>query len=417
MVTAAQWFSTPPEVNASELMAGDHMASTLKAAAGFESLAALFAAEGISMATTATTTAAGGWQGLGGMAMTGTALTYSTALELLVAWLQTAATAGFAVAEAYAAASAAMIPAPVCTTNRVEQAEAVATNFLGIRTPEIIALDTEYFGHFWTNNAALMSTYEAVVTPLLATLTIPAPLAPLTASPAGPVSSAAAIAQAAGNSGAQLAQSASLDAISEVTNASPAAAQLAAAPAQSGSALSSMTPMMSMMGSLPQMASQPVQMLGQFPQMLSQFPQMATGLLGPLTSAMGTGLTPEAAALPANAATAPAPGGATPVPAGAMPVGGAPAGGVNSTYTRPSGSFAAPDTPRLPAGWGPGEGVATTASTTTPAQTGTGGLYGAPPPSTGTRGSESGGRDEGDRTMQLVHSTEPGGRRPITLTT
>ena len=266
---AGLWSAFPPEVNAGQLMAGDQGASIAAAAAAYEALAAALIAEGAKMAATAGTTAATGWQGVGGVAMVATAMPYVAALEALSGWVQQSAASAAAIEQAYVTAKAAMIQVPICTTNRTTQAGLVATNIIGQNTPAIIGLDTEYFGHFWTQNAGNMGGYEAIVTPLIAGLGIPPPPAPLTANPAGPAGQAAAIGQAAANGAASAAMSQSL---SGVQQASGAVQSGAAAPASSAQSMGSMAPqMLSQLGQLPQM-------LGQFPQMLGQFPQM----LGPV---------------------------------------------------------------------------------------------------------------------------------------
>ena len=351
---AGLWSAFPPEVNAGQLMAGDQGASIAAAAAAYEALAAALIAEGAKMAATAGTTAATGWEGVGGAAMVATAMPYVAALEALSGWMQQSAASAAAIEQAYVTAKAAMIQVPVCTTNRTTQAGLVATNIIGQNTPAIIGLDTEYFGHFWTQNAGNMGGYEAIVTPIIAGLGIPPPPAPMTANPAGPAGQAAAIGQAAANGAASAAMSQSL---SGVEQASGAVQPGAAAPASAAQSMGSMAPqMLSQLGQLPQMLGQFPQMLGQFPQMLGQFPQMAMGMLGPLTSGMnansltrraGEGRHLDTTTLAATTDAAARGGGG-----GAGGIGGAT--GVMSSFTRPTGSFNAPGPPKLPTGWAPG---------------------------------------------------------------
>ncbi|HEX3286338.1 MAG TPA: PPE domain-containing protein [Mycobacterium sp.] len=374
---AGQFSAFPPEVNAGQLMAGDQGASIAAAVAAYEALAAALMEEGARMGTTAGTTAATGWEGAGGAAMVATAMPYVAALEALAGWVQQSAASAAAIEQAYAVAKAAMIQVPICTTNRTAQAGLVATNVIGQNTPAIVGLDTEYFGHFWTNNASLMGSYEAFVTPIIAALGVPPPPAPLTANPAGPAGQAAAIGQAAANGGANAAMSQSLQGVEQ---ASGAVQPGTAAPAGAAQSMGSMAPqMLSQFGQLPQM-------LGQFPQMLGQFPQMAMGMLGPLTQGMNAGgataglekaaATVDPTTLAATTDAAARGGGA----GGTGGLGGA--GGVMSSFTRPTGSFNAPGPPKLPTGWAPGAGGAPeVASSVRPAGTGAGGgLYGAPPP-------------------------------------
>jgi PPE-repeat protein len=399
---AGQWSALPPEVNAGELMAGDQGASIAAAAAAHEALAAALAAEGARMGATTGATAATGWIGAGGTAMIATAIPYVAALEALSAWVQQSAASAAAIEQAYATARAAMIQVPVCSTNRTAQAGFVATNVIGQNTPIIIALDTEYFGHFWPNNAAQMGSYEGIVMGIVAALTTPPPPAPLTSNPAGMAGQAAAVGEAAAHGAASAAMSQGLQGVNQ---ASGAAQPTAAAPAGAAQSMASMAPqMLGQLGQLPQMLGQFPQMLGQFPQMLGQFPQMAMGLLGPLASGMNANSMSGAeldkssehlntAAL-ASTTDAAARGGG-----GAGGIGGAP---VMSSYTRPTGSFNAPGPPKLPAGWAPGAAAAPEVATSAqPASAGgTGGLYGAPPPMGRDERSKEGAAE--GRTVQLT---------------
>jgi len=399
---AGQFSAFPPEVNAGQLMAGDQGASIAAAVAAHEALSAALMEEGARMGTTAGTTAATGWEGVGGAAMVSTAMPYVAALEALAGWVQQSAASAAAIEQAYAVTKAAMIQVPICTTNRTSQAGLVATNVIGQNTPAIIGLDAEYYGHFWTNNASLMGSYEAFVTPILAALGVPPPPAPLTANPAGPAGQAAAIGEAAANGAANAAMSQSLQGVQQASGA----VQPGAAPAGAAQSMGSMAPqMLSQLGQLPQMFGQLPQMLGQFPQMLGQFPQMAMGMLGPLTQGVNAGGataglekaagTLDPTTLAATDTAARGGGGG-----GTGGLGGA--GGVMSSFTRPTGSFNAPGPPKLPTGWAPGAGGAPeVASSARPASTGGGGgLYGAPPPhmARDERGKEAA---EG-RTMQLT---------------
>ena len=203
------------------------------------------------MGATAGATAGAGWTGIGGASMMATAIPYVAALEGLAAWVQQSGASAAAIEQAYATARAAMVQVPVCTTNRTTQAGLVATNIIGQNTPAIIGLDTEYFGHFWTQNASSMGSYEAIVTTIITALSTPPPPAPLTANPAGPAGQAAAIAQAAGSGAASAAMSQSMQGVTEASSAVQPVAQTAAAPA---SAAQSLAPqMLSQLGQLPQM--------------------------------------------------------------------------------------------------------------------------------------------------------------------
>jgi PPE-repeat protein len=404
-----QWSALPPEVNAGQLMLGDQGASIEAAAIAYDVLAAALMAEAAQMLGTTSSAAADGFIGAGGTAMMATAIPYVAALEALAAWVEQSAASAAAILQAYLTAKAAMVQVPVCDTNRVTQAGAVATNIIGQNTPIIIALDMEYFDLFWPTNASNMGGYEGIVTTIVAQLGIPPPPAPMTVNPAGMAAQAGSVAAAAADGGANAAMSASSNTISQ---ASGTVGGTAAAPAQSAA---SMAPqMMSQLGQLPQMLGQLPQMLGQFPQMLGQFPQMAMGMLGPLTQGMtgantaGLDKLAGTAADPAIAATTDAArAGATGVGSGVGSLGNT--AGVMSSFTRPTGSFNAPGPPKLPTGWTPGAGqVPEVATSAQPAMAGSsgGGLYGAPAAAgaAGHMGRDERGREgsaEG-RTMQLT---------------
>lgn len=406
------WVAKPPEVNAAELMAGDHAASITAAAASYEALADALISEGAAMGVNTSGTAAGGWQGVGGLAMLGTAATYIAALEALSAWVQAAAAATAGIAEAYDTAFANTIPEPVCTVNRITQAGLVASNF-GQNTPAIIALDTEYFGHMWTNNAAVMGAYESAVMMFMDTLAVPPPIAPLTANPAGMAGQAASVAQAAAQVGTNAALSQGVQSVTDSAGAVQPSAQAAASPAGAGesmgtSMLGQLAQLPQMAGQLPQMAGQLPQMLGQVPQMLGQLPQMAMGMLGPLA---GGNMGDLAAAGADPAATV----SQTALTTGGMGAGaggggggfGASGAGVISSFTRPAGSFNAPNPPKLPTGWSAAgaEPPSQVAASTQPASGGMGGLYGAPAAMAGREGAAA--EKTPTRTMQLTGRPAP----------
>ena len=76
--------------------------------------------------------------------------------------MQEAFAAATEAATAHQTALASMVPAPVCTTNLETQQALAATNFMGINTPAILALQALYRG-YWTQNASLMTSYQGVV--------------------------------------------------------------------------------------------------------------------------------------------------------------------------------------------------------------------------------------------------------------
>ena len=178
--------ANPPEVNYWTLMAGDHGASATAAAAAHQALADTLTTTMGMMEGNAASTAAGGWQGIGGVSMLANATEMTGVMSMAVAWLQEGSMLAAQIVDAYTLALESMIPGEVCTTNRVTQQGLIDTN-IGQNTPAIIALELEYMGHFWTQNASMMATYQAVVSAALAALATPPPINPAVANPAGPL--------------------------------------------------------------------------------------------------------------------------------------------------------------------------------------------------------------------------------------
>jgi PPE-repeat protein len=373
MVAFGDSAANPPEVNYWTLMAGDHGASATAAAAAHQALADTLATTAGMMQGNAASTAAAGWQGVGGVGMLANATEMSAVMTMAVAWLQEGSLLAMQIVEAYTLAQESMIPGEVCTTNRTTQSGLIATNW-GQNTPAIIALEIEYMGHFWPQNASLMATYQAVVSAALAALATPPPINSAFANPAGPL---AGVVQAGGNAVAGSLQ-AGFQSVSQTAGTAGTAAQAPATAATDGMSQAMSMPMQ-MIGQVGQMAGQLPQMLGQAPQLLSQAVQLPMGLLGPLANAGGMG----GASAPVDAASATLSQAAMPT-GGAVALGGS-GGGIGggsgvvpSSFTRPASSFSTPNQPKLPGGF--------TGATAAPepvagsAQSGTGGsgLYGAP---------------------------------------
>jgi hypothetical protein len=160
--------------------------------------------------------------------------------------------------------------------------------------------------------------------------------------------------------------------------------------------------MVGMLGQLPQMAGQLPQMLGQAPQMLSQAVQLPMGMLGQLGSAGNLG----AAGAPVDAVSSATLSNAALSTGGAGLGGGGGIGGggtgvVSSSFTRPASSFAAPNAPKLPAGFGGANAAPEPVGGSAPSGMGSGGLYGAPG-AMGREGAGASSEKAPTRTMQLT---------------
>ena len=399
-----------PEINYTLMAAGDLGESLVQAAAGYESVADMLMAELTAMGLNTSSTALVGWQGPGGVMMEMTAQQFMAVCAAASAWIRVGQTQAAEVAAAHTAALDAMIPAEVAITNRTTQAGLVATNWpFGQNTPAIIALDTQYFGHFWVQNATQRTGYGAAVTSALAALAEPAPFAPTAADPAGP---AAGVAEAAAQTGGEDALQASAKTMTQVAD-SPAKDAMSG-PGE-GMASSMAGQFGGMFGQFGSVFGQVTQVGGQLPSMLGQAPQMATGLMGPLASFNGAAepasLAPEAAGVTA-APVASLGGVGALAGAGGGGGGGLGSSALSSTFVRPASSFSSPTAPTLPGGWQGGPSSAE-ASQARPGGVGGGGLYGAPA-AMARDGASSESADKPARTMQVTarRSTYRGERQP-----
>jgi PPE-repeat protein len=327
-------------------------------------------------------------------------------MAMAVAWLQEGSILAAQIVDAYTLALESMIPGEVCTTNRTTQSGLIATN-IGQNTPAIIALELEYMGHFWTQNASMMAGYQAVVSAALAALATPPPINPAVANPAGPL---AGVVQAGAETAAGSLQ-AGLQGVTQTAGTAGQATQAPASAATDGMSQAMSMPMQ-MVGQFGQMAGQLPQMLGQAPQLLSQAVQLPMGMLGQLGNAGGLG----GAGAPVDAASTATLSNAALSTGGAGLGGGGGIGGggtgvVPSSFTRPASSFAAPNAPKLPTGFGGANAVPEPIAGSGPSGMGSGGLYGAPA-AMGREGAGSSSEKAPARTMQLTaRPTADGGER------
>src|SRR5258705_3847136 len=100
----------PPELNYWTLMAGDHGTSATAAAAAHQALADTLATTMGMMQGNAASTAAAGWQGVGGVGMLANATEMSTVMSMAVAWLQERSMLAAQIVQAYAMAPESMMP-------------------------------------------------------------------------------------------------------------------------------------------------------------------------------------------------------------------------------------------------------------------------------------------------------------------
>ena len=163
----------PPEINSGRMYSGPGPGSMLAAAAAWEKLAADLYSTAASYSAVIAGLTADGWQGPSSLSMAAAAATYVTWLSGVATEAEQAASQAQAAASAFETAFAATVPPPVIATNRAQLAMLVATNFLGINTPAILATEAQY-AEMWAQDAAAMYGYAgssaaaAMLTPFTA---------------------------------------------------------------------------------------------------------------------------------------------------------------------------------------------------------------------------------------------------------
>lgn len=203
------WPTYTPEMNAGRMEAGLGPETYVAAAGALTALAANFEIQqGVLLAHTGAMDVL--WPGLTVAARQAKIAEYSGWLQAMVAECGRLAAANAVVAAAYSTARGAMVPSVMAIQNRIDQATAVATNFMGINTPVITFLDATYVEH-WTQNASMMSVYDAQV--ITAAAPVPKPPPPPLVNPAEPAMDAAqqAVSSMAQNTAGSVANQQSMD--------------------------------------------------------------------------------------------------------------------------------------------------------------------------------------------------------------
>jgi PPE-repeat protein len=189
----------PPDITSALMYTGAGSGPLMAAAAGWSNLAAKLsttATQWESIIATLTDT----WTGLGSTGAAASAVPIVSWLTTTAAAAEQAATQASSSAAAYEAAFGGVISPAVIAANRAQLAALVATNFLGINTPAIMATEAEY-AEFWVQDAVTMYVYQAAST-AAAVLQPLAPASPST-NPAAAGIQGAATAQAAASTPAQ----------------------------------------------------------------------------------------------------------------------------------------------------------------------------------------------------------------------
>jgi PPE-repeat protein len=187
----------PPEINSARMYAGPGAGSMLAAAAAWDGLAADLHATAASYGSVVSGLTGGSWRGAASTSMAAAAAPFLTWMSATAAQCEQAASQAQAAAGAYEAAFAVTVPPPVVAANRATLMALVATNFLGLNTPAIMATEAHY-AQMWAQDAVAMYGYAAGS----AAATTLTPFAPpkSTTNPAGVAGQTAAVAHAAGTS-------------------------------------------------------------------------------------------------------------------------------------------------------------------------------------------------------------------------
>ncbi|HZU46862.1 MAG TPA: PPE domain-containing protein [Mycobacterium sp.] len=325
------WFG-PPESVAALLETSDPSTVVANIAAWLSEAISHEVSMGVSVANIAATMEQ--WIGLGGVAsaLKGNELNFAGLAPMMAHCLKHVSI-GQAAVEANTVARSSVIPAAVCTGNRASWKALVDTNFCGCNTPGIVALDTQYFGHFTPQNMNIGLTYASTLTGLMGLIaSTPPPITPMGASPAA----AAAPAESAGEAAAS--NAAGLPTLP--TEAAQAAGSTASPMESVGQFLG---PMQQVVSSVPQaaqsFASGPTQFLQSGMQAFSSPVQSLMGMFPGMMSQQGAAaVEPLAAAAEPIAAGG---GGAASLGSGAAgSVGGVGYSGAGLTsFTRPASTF------------------------------------------------------------------------------
>ena len=134
----------PPEINSGRMYAGPGSGPMMVASAAWDVLAAELGTAASGYNSVIDELTSGPWVGPASMTMVSAVTPYMTWLSSVAAQAEEAASQGRAAAAAFEAAFAMTVPPPVIAANRVLLANLVATNFLGINTPAIMATEAQY---------------------------------------------------------------------------------------------------------------------------------------------------------------------------------------------------------------------------------------------------------------------------------
>jgi PPE-repeat protein len=173
------WAAFPPEYNSGLMYAGPGSGPLMAAAAAWDELAAELGTAASGYGSVVTELTGAPWLGPSSRTMMAAVTPYVSWLSTTAGQAEDTANQARASAAAYEAAFMGTVPPTEIAANRVLLATLVATNFLGINTPAIMATEAQYM-EMWAQDAATMYAYAAAAT--FTTQLAPFPSAPNTTS-------------------------------------------------------------------------------------------------------------------------------------------------------------------------------------------------------------------------------------------
>ncbi|HWX98609.1 MAG TPA: PPE family protein, partial [Mycobacterium sp.] len=164
----------PPEINSGLMYAGPGSGPMMAAAAAWDELAAELATAASGYGSVVSELTSAPWVGPSSGAMMAAVTPYVNWLSTTAGQAEDTANQARGAAGAYETAFMGTVPPPVIAANRVLLATLIATNFLGINTPAIMATEAQYM-EMWAQDAATMYAYSAssALTSTLAPLPLP----------------------------------------------------------------------------------------------------------------------------------------------------------------------------------------------------------------------------------------------------
>ncbi len=153
----------PPEINSTLMYAGAGSGPLMAAAASWNNLAAELSTTATQWESIVSTLTTEQWTGGGSAAAAAAAQPYVEWLTTTAAAAEQAGAQLTASAAGYEAAFAGTVPPQAVAANRAQLAALVASNFLGINTPAIMATEALY-AEMWVQDATTMYAYAAAAT-------------------------------------------------------------------------------------------------------------------------------------------------------------------------------------------------------------------------------------------------------------